>query len=65
MHEFETPWTNADLHRRNAEDLDAFVGKLMPGAERAGDDRAWIAGPHPVADGADAYVAKLLTSTRA
>jgi hypothetical protein len=71
VHEFETPWTNDDLHRRNAEDLDAFAGKLMPGAERAGDDRAWIAGPLPVAgDGtwlpgaADAYVARLLTSTR-
>jgi hypothetical protein len=61
VHEFETQWTNADLHRRNAEDLDAFVGKLMPGVERTGDDRAWIAGPLPVADSGDAYVAKLLT----
>ena len=65
VHEFETPWTNADLHRRNAEDLDAFAGKLMPGVERTGDDRAWIAGPLPVADSGDAYVAMLLTSARA
>jgi hypothetical protein len=71
VHEFETPWTNDDLHRRNAEDLDAFVGKLMPGVERTGNHRAWIAGPVPIAgvgrslpEGASAYVARLLTSTR-
>lgn len=72
VHEFETPWTNDELHRRHAEDLDAFLGRLMPGADRLGNDRAWIAGPVAVAgDGAwlpettETYVAKLMTSTRA
>jgi Domain of unknown function (DUF6946) len=49
VHEFETPWTNDDQHRRNAEDLKAFLGRLMPGVEHVGEDRAWIAGPHAVA----------------
>jgi uncharacterized protein DUF6946 len=71
VHEFETPWTNEDLHRRNADDLEAFVGRLMPGVERMTDDRAWIAGPYAVGgDGSwlpeetDVYVARLVTSTR-
>jgi hypothetical protein len=70
VHEFETPWTDDDLHRRNAEDLEAFVGRLMPGVERMTDDRAWIAGPYAIAgDGTwlpastDVYVARLLTTT--
>jgi hypothetical protein len=71
VHEFETPWTDHDLHRRNAEDLEAFVGRLMPGVDRMTDDRAWIAGPYAVAgDGSwlpestDVYVGRLLTNTR-
>jgi hypothetical protein len=71
VHEFETPWTDHELHRRNADDLEAFVGRLMPAAEYAGDGRAWIAGPGVLeGDGtwlpesADVYVAKLVTSTR-
>jgi hypothetical protein len=71
VHEFETPWTNDDLQRRNAEDLEAFLGQLAPGVERLGGDRAWIAGPLVVAgDGtwlpeeSMVYVAKLVTSTR-
>jgi hypothetical protein len=71
VHEFETPWTNDELHRRNAEDLEAFVRRLMPGVERMTDDRAWVAGPYEVAgDGTwlpkatNVYVAKLVTTTR-
>jgi hypothetical protein len=71
VHEFETPWTDDDLHRRNAEDLEAFVGRLMPGVEHVGVDSAWIAGPVVVVgDGTwlpeetVVYVAKLVTSTR-
>jgi hypothetical protein len=71
VHEFETPWSDDELHRRNAEDVEAFVSRLMPAAERAGDDRAWIAGPGLLAgdgewlpESADVYVAKLVTSTR-
>jgi hypothetical protein len=71
VHEFETPWTDDELHRRNAEDVEAFLGRLAPGAERLGGDRAWIAGPFVVAgDGtwlpeeSDVFVAKLVTSTR-
>jgi hypothetical protein len=63
VHEFETAWTDDRLHERNGEDLEAFVGRLMPGAERSGDERAWIAGPREIADTA-AYVAKLVTSAR-
>jgi hypothetical protein len=71
VHEFETPWTDDDLHRRNAEDLEAFVRRLMPGVDRGTDDRAWIAGPFAVAgdgtwlpEATDVYVSKLVTSTR-
>jgi hypothetical protein len=71
VHEFETPWTDGDLHRRNAEALEAFVGRLMPGVERVAEDSAWIAGPLAVAgDGTwlpevtEVYVAKLVTRTR-
>jgi hypothetical protein len=71
VHEFETPWTDDELHRRNAEDLDAFLGRLMPGVDPAGDPRAWIAGPRAIAgDGTwlpaeiEVYVARLMTSTR-
>jgi hypothetical protein len=64
VHEFETPWTKDDLHRRNAEDLDAFLGRLAPGIEPVGTARAWIAGPLIVAGETDVYVAKLVTSTR-
>ncbi|MGH2946329.1 MAG: DUF6946 family protein [Solirubrobacteraceae bacterium] len=71
VHEFETPWTDDERHRRNADDLEAFVGRLMPAAERTGDERAWIAGPGVLAgdgtwlpESADVYVAKLATSTR-
>jgi hypothetical protein len=71
VHEFETAWTGDDLHRRNAEALEAFLGRLMPGAERTGGDGGWIAGPVVVSgDGtwlpaqADVYVAKLVTRTR-
>lgn len=71
VHEFLTPWSDDALHRRNAEALDAFVGRLMPGAERSGDEGAWIAGPVVVTgDGTwlperiDVYVAKLVTSVR-
>ena len=71
VHEFETPWTDDDLHRRNAEDLEAFLGQLAPGVERLGADRAWIAGPLVVAgdgtwlaDQTEVYVAKLVTTTR-
>jgi hypothetical protein len=71
VHEFQTPWTKDDLHRRNAEDLEAFLGRLMPGVAHAGADRAWIAGPHAVVgdgtwlpDETEVYVAKLVTSTR-
>jgi hypothetical protein len=70
VHEFETPWTDNDLHRRNAEDFEAFLGWLIPGIERT-DDRAWVAGPRRVAgDGTwlpeetEVYIAKLVTSTR-
>jgi hypothetical protein len=68
VHEFETPWTDDALHRRNAEDLERFLGRLMPGVEPAGHPRAWIAGPAlvPWAGGeTETYVAKLVTSTRA
>jgi hypothetical protein len=71
VHEFETPWTDDDLHRHNAADLEAFLGRLMPGVEPVGTDSAWIAGPLAVAgDGTwlpeetEVYVAKLVTSTR-
>jgi hypothetical protein len=71
VHEFETPWSDDELHRRNGEELEAFVSRLMPAVERAGDERAWIAGPGVLAgDGtwlpqsAEVYVAKLVTSTR-
>jgi hypothetical protein len=71
VHEFLTPWSDDALHRRNAEELAAFVGRLMPGVERSGDDSGWIAGPVVVnGDGtwlpeqADVYVAKLVTSVR-
>jgi hypothetical protein len=71
VHEFETPWTRDELHRRNAHDLEAFLGRLMPGAQRVGEERAWIAGPLMFGgDGAwlpeeaHVYVAKLVSSTR-
>jgi hypothetical protein len=71
VNEFETRWSDDDLHRRNAADLEAFLGRLMPGVEPVGVDRAWIAGPLLVAgDGTwlpeqtELYVAKLVTSTR-
>src|SRR4051794_28016029 len=63
VHEFETEWTDDTKHERNREDLEAFVARLLPGAERAGEDDAWIAGPREIA-GVDVYVAKLVTSTR-
>jgi len=63
VHEFETPWTNDELHQRNAADLEAFVGRLMPGVERMTDERAWIAGPYAIAE-TDVYVARLVTNTR-
>lgn len=71
VHEFETPWTEDDLHRRNAEDLEAFLGRLMPGVEPVGVESAWMAGPRLVAgdgtwmpDETEVYVGRLLTSTR-
>jgi hypothetical protein len=70
VHEFETPWTGDDLHRRNAEDLDAFLGRLMPDVQLVGEERAWIAGPRMLeGDGGwlpaetAVYVAKLMTRT--
>lgn len=71
VHEFLTPWSDDARHRRNAEELDAFVGRLMPGVERSGDEGGWIAGPVGVSgdgtwlpESADVYVAKLVTSVR-
>jgi hypothetical protein len=71
VHEFATPWSRDDRHRRNAEDLDVFLSRLMPGVEVVRQDHAWIAGPVRVAgDGrwlperAHVYVARLLTNTR-
>jgi hypothetical protein len=71
VHEFETDWTDDELHRRNRGDLEAFVGRLMPGAELVGDEVFWIAGPRAfIGDGTwfpadvEVYVAKLVTSTR-
>ncbi len=71
VHEFETPWTDDDLHHRNAADLEAFLGRLMPGVEHVGVDSARIAGPTVVAgdgrrlpEAMEVYVAKLVTSTR-
>jgi Domain of unknown function (DUF6946) len=63
VHEFETAWTDDKRHERNREDVEAFVGRLLPGAERTGDERAWIAGPREIA-GLDVHVAKLVTTTR-
>ena len=63
VHEFETPWSDDALHRRNAEDLEAFLGRLAPGVERLGVGRAWIAGPLDIAR-TEVYVARLVTSTR-
>jgi hypothetical protein len=70
VHEFETPWTGDALHRRNAEDLDVFLGRLMPGVELVGEERAWIAGPQVLeGDGGwlpgetAVYVARLVTRT--
>ena len=34
VHEFDTDKTIERLHARNAADLDAFVGRLMPGAPK-------------------------------
>jgi hypothetical protein len=71
VHEFETPWTRGEQQRRNAEDLDAFLGRLMPGVQLMGEERAWVAGPLVLAgDGswlpeeAAVYVAKLVSRTR-
>lgn len=68
VHEFDTAKTTERLHARNRADLDAFVGRLMPGAPKHGDVDAWIAGPVTVeGDGewlpeaAEVFVAKLRT----
>jgi len=49
VHEFETPWTDDDLHRRDAEDLEALLGRVMRGVEHLGPDSARITGPRVVA----------------
>ena len=41
VHEFDTDKTTEKLHARNAADLEAFVGRLMPGAARDGDEHGW------------------------
>jgi hypothetical protein len=63
VHEFDTAWTDEAQQRRNGEDLEAFVSRALPGADRAGADDAWLAGPREIA-GVNVYVAKLVTSTR-
>jgi hypothetical protein len=63
VHEFGTVWTDEAQQRRNGADLEAFVGRALPGAERTGAERAWIAGPREIA-AVNVYVAKLVTSTR-
>jgi hypothetical protein len=71
VHEFETRWTESAPLRRNAGDLEAFLGRLMPGVARTENDRRWIAGPGRVAGDGDwmpeeteVYVAKLVTRAR-
>ncbi|MFN2469445.1 MAG: hypothetical protein ABR583_00305 [Gaiellaceae bacterium] len=42
IHEFRTDKTDDHLQDANAADLDAFLGRLHPGADRSSHETAWI-----------------------